>query len=69
VADPVQLSCEHFLTAVRSSSDDSPARGSARVVEVLDALQRSLPQGDAVARASSARSRNLRLVEVPAAAP
>jgi predicted dehydrogenase len=63
-ADPLQLSCEHFLTTVRSSSDESAASGTARVVDVLDALQRSLPRREAMPRATTPRSRELRLVEV-----
>jgi predicted dehydrogenase len=66
VADALQLSCEHFLTTVRSSSDELPPGGSTRVVDVLDALQRSLPRREAGGRTGAAaapRSRELRLVE------
>jgi predicted dehydrogenase len=67
-ADPLRLSCEHFLTTVRTSSEDPPDGDGARVVDVLEALQGSLPRRGAIAgrstAAASPRSRELRLVEV-----
>lgn len=44
--DPLRLQCETFVSSVRSHFAPPPgARAAAAVVEILDALQRSLDQG------------------------
>ena len=44
--EPLRLECEHFISSIRSSGQTSTgAREAAVVVDVLDALQRSLDGG------------------------
>ena len=46
MSEPLKLECEHFLNAVRTGEE--PRTGveeGVRVVEVLEAMQRSLERG------------------------
>jgi hypothetical protein len=65
-ADPLRLSCEHFLTSVRSSAENASTE-AVRVVDVLDALQRSLPRREP--NTDTIQAPDLRLVGVPAVGP
>jgi predicted dehydrogenase len=44
-SDPLHRECEYFLSAVRTTVEPSSARQAASVVNVLDALARSLESG------------------------
>jgi predicted dehydrogenase len=40
--EPLRLECNHFLAGVRSAAESGSAREAARVVRVIEALERSL---------------------------
>ena len=57
MSEPLRLECEHFLECVRSGEE--PRTGvdeGVRVVEVLEAMQRSLERGgETISLAAAAR--------------
>jgi predicted dehydrogenase len=61
-AEPLRLECEHFLAAIRSSSELSVGTGAAvETVGVLEALQRSLELDGSPVQVEASRWRRLRL--------